>query len=150
MSGRKFITLAINVLSTAIAALIVARHTTTIYPYPIVASLLAVNILTLLVAWKHIGYTRRGRTTEAMMLIVGSLVPLATFYSLISTEGDAMSTTMQIVAYCAGQVVWVVAIEITPDWVGGIRQRRAEERALSGKQKFASRDEVIRENKREK
>lgn len=48
------------------------------------------------------------------------------------------------------QVVWIVSIEIAPDWVGHIRQRKAEERALSGKQHFESREEVLkkRRNKR--
>ena len=53
---------------------------------------------------------------------------------------------MQILLYCSMQVVWIVSIEIAPDWVGRIRQRKAEERALSGKQHFESREEVLKKH----
>ena len=51
-----------------------------------------------------------------------------------------------ILLYCSMQVVWIVSIEIAPDWVGRIRQRKAEERALSGKQHFESREEVLKKH----
>lgn len=56
---------------------------------------------------------------------------------------------LQILLYCSMQVVWIGSIEIAPDWIGRIRQRKAEERALSGKQHFESREEVLkkRQNK---
>ena len=96
-------------------------------------------------AWKHLGYTRRQRETEALMLIVNAFVPLATYNWLFPAETQ-FSFPMQILLYCSMQVVWIVSIEIAPDWVGRIRQRKAEERALSGKQHFESREEVLKKH----
>ena len=91
------------------------------------------------------------------MLIVNAFVPLATYNGLFPAETH-YSFSMQTLLYCFMQVVWIVSIEIAPDWVGHIRQRKAEERALSGKQHFESsgkqhfesREEVLkkRRNKR--
>ena len=83
------------------------------------------------------------------MLIVNAFVPLATYNWLLTAETQFLFP-MQILLYCFMQVVWIVSIEIAPDWVGHIRQRKAEERALSGKQHFESREEVLkkRRNKR--
>lgn len=119
-----------------------------IRPWPIVWTLLVVNVLFILIAWKRIGYTRRQRETEALMLIINAFVPLATYNWLFPAETQ-FSFPMQILLYCSMQVVWIGSIEIAPDWVGRIRQRKAEERALSGKQHFKSREEVLkkRQNK---
>ena len=83
------------------------------------------------------------------MLIVNAFVPLATYNGLFPAETHYSFST-QTLLYCFMQVVWIVSIEIAPDWVGHIRQRKAEERALSGKQHFESREEVLkkRRNKR--
>lgn len=51
---------------------------------------------------------------------------------------------MQILLYCSMQVVWIVSIEIAPDWVGCIRQHKAEKQTLSGKQHFESRKELLK------
>lgn len=119
-----------------------------IRPWPIVWTLLGVNVLFILIAWKHLGYTRRQRETEALMLIVNAFVPLATYNWLFPAETQ-FSFPVQILLYCSMQVVWIVSIEIAPDWIGRIRQRKAEEQALSGKQHFKSREEVLkkRQNK---
>lgn len=79
------------------------------------------------------------------MLIVNAFVPLATYNWLFPAETQ-FSFPMQILLYCSMQVVWIVSIEIAPDWVGRIRQRKAEERALSSKQHFESREEVLKKH----
>lgn len=81
------------------------------------------------------------------MLIVNAFVPLVTYNWIFPAETQ-YSLSMQILLYCSMQVVWIVSIEIAPDWVGRIRQRKAEERALSGKQHFESREEVIKKHQR--
>lgn len=113
-----------------------------IEPWPIVAVLLVAHALLLVFAWKRLGYTRRQRETEALMLAVHAFVPLATYYWILADGSFPFS--MQIAAYCIGQIVWMVSIEIAPDWVGRVRQRKAEERALSGRQKTESREETIK------
>ena len=113
--------------------------------WPIVWTLLGVNMLLILIARKHLGYTRRQRDTEALMLIVNAFVPLATYNWLFPAETQ-FSFPVQILLYCFMQVVWIVSIEIAPDWVGRIRQRKSEERALSGKQHFESREEVLKKH----
>ena len=118
-----------------------------IKPGPIVCTLLGINVFLILIAWKHIGYTRRQRETEALMLIVNAFVPLATYNWIFPVETQ-YSLSMQILLYCSMQIVWIVSIEIAPDWVGRIRQRKTEERALSGKQHFESREEVIKKHQR--
>ena len=120
-------------------------ETEVIKTWTIVWTLLGVNVLFILIAWKHPGYTRRQRATEALMLIVNAFVPLATYNWLFPAETQ-FSFPMQILLYCSMQVVWIVSIEIAPDWVGRIRQRKAEERALSGKQHFESREEVLKKH----
>ena len=80
------------------------------------------------------------------MLIVNAFVPLATYNGLFPAEMHYSFPT-QTLLYCFMQVVWIVSIEIAPDWVGHIRQRKAEERALSGKQHFESREEVLKKRR---
>ena len=136
----KVFTLLINGLVPVIPAWFIMNshpETAVIKPWPIVWTLLGINVLLMLIAWKHLGYTRRQRETEALMLIVNAFVPLATYNWLFPAE---------ILLYCSMQVVWIVSIEIAPDWVGRIRQRKAEERALSGKQHFESRVEVLKKH----
>ena len=94
-----------------------------IRPWPIVWTLLVVNVLFILIAWKRIGYTRRQRETEALMLIVNAFVPLATYNWLFPAETQ-FSFPLQILLYCSMQVVWIGSIEIAPDWIGRIRQRK--------------------------
>lgn len=148
----KVFTLLINGLVPVIPAWFIMNsqpEAAIIKPWPIVWTLLGVNVLLILIARKHLRYTRRQRETEALMLIVNAFVPLATYNGLFPAETH-YSFSMQTLLYCFMQVVWIVSIEIAPDWVGHIRQRKAEERALSGKQHFESREEVLkkRRNKR--
>ena len=144
----KVFTLLINGLVPVIPAWFIMNshpETAVIKPWPIVWTLLGVNVLFILIAWKHLGYTRRQRESEALMLIVNAFVPLASYNWLFPAETQ-FSFPMQILLYCSMQVVWIVSIEIAPDWVGRIRQRKAEERALSGKQHFESREEVLKKH----
>lgn len=148
----KVFTLLINGLVPVIPAWFIMNsqpEAAIIKPWPIVWTLLGVNMLLILIARKHLGYTRRQRETEALMLIVNAFVPLATYNGLFPAEMHYSFST-QTLLYCFMQVAWIVSIEIAPDWVGRIRQRKAEERALSGKQHFESREEVLkkRRNKR--
>ena len=133
----KVFTLLINGLVPVIPAWFIMNshpETAVIKPWPIVWTLLGINVLLMLIAWKHLGYTRRQRETEALMLIVNAFVPLATYNWLFPAETQ-FSFPMQILLYCFMQ-----------DWVGRIRQRKAEERALSGKQHFESREEVLKKH----
>lgn len=144
----KVFTLLINGLAPVIPAWFIANSQpeAVIKPWPIVWTLLGVNVLLILIAWKHLGYTRRQRKTEALMLIVNAFVPLATYNGLFPAEMHYSFST-QTLLYCFMQVAWIVSIEIAPDWVGRIRQRKAEERALSGKQHFESREEVLKKHR---
>lgn len=144
----KVFTLLINGLAPVLPAWFIANSQpeAVIKPWPIVWTLLGVNVLLILIAWKHLGYTRRQRETEALMLIVNAFVPLATYNGLFPAEMHYSFST-QTLLYCFMQVAWIVSIEIAPDWVGRIRQRKAEERALSGKQHFESREEVLKKHR---
>mgnify|MGYP006992977358 FL=1 len=144
----KVFTLLINGLAPVIPAWFIANSQpeAVIKPWPIVWTLLGVNVLLILIARKHLGYTRRQRETEALMLIVNAFVPLATYNGLFPAEMHYSFST-QTLLYCFMQVAWIVSIEIAPDWVGRIRQRKAEERALSGKQNFESREEVLKKHR---
>ncbi len=145
----KVFTLLINGLVPVIPAWFIMNsqpEAAIIKPWPIVWTLLGVNVLLILIAWKHLGYTRRQRETEALMLIVNAFVPLATYNGLFPAEMHYSFST-QTLLYCFMQVAWIVSIEIAPDWVGRIRQRKAEERALSGKQHFESREEVLKKHR---
>lgn len=144
----KVFTLLINGLAPVIPAWFIANSQpeAVIKPWPIVWTLLGVNMLLILIARKHLGYTRRQRETEALMLIVNAFVPLATYNGLFPAEMHYSFST-QTLLYCFMQVAWIVSIEIAPDWVGRIRQRKAEERALSGKQHFESREEVLKKHR---
>ena len=78
----KVFTLLINGLVPVIPAWFIMNshpETAVIKPWPIVWTLLGVNVLFILIAWKHLGYTRRQRETEALMLIINAFVPLATY-----------------------------------------------------------------------
>ena len=145
----KVFTLLINGLAPVIPAWFITNsqpEVAIIKPWPIVWTLLGVNVLLILIARKHLGYTRRQRETEALMLIVNAFVPLATYNGLFPAEMHYSFST-QTLLYCFMQVAWIVSIEIAPDWVGRIRQRKAEERALSGKQHFESREEVLKKHR---
>ena len=137
----KVFTLLINGLVPVIPAWFIMNshpETAVIKPWPIVWTLLGVNVLFILIAWKHLGYTRRQRETEALMLIINAFVPLATYNWLFPAETQ-FSFPVQILLYCFMQVVWIVSIEIAPDWVGRIRQRKAEARATKTRLKKRSR-----------
>lgn len=144
----KILILLINGLAPLLPALLLAKTQpdAVITPWPIVGTLLGIDLLLILTAWKRLGYTRRQRETESLMLIASAFVPLATYYWAFPV-GMQLSFCMQILLYGSMQVIWIVSIDIAPDWVGRIRQRRAEERVLSGKQHFESRKEVVRKHR---
>lgn len=144
----KILILLIHGLAPFLPALLIARTQpdAVITPWPIVGTLLGIDMLLILTAWKRLGYTRRQRETESLMLIVSAFVPLATYYWIFLAD-MSYSWFKQVLLYGSMQVVWIISVNIAPDWVGRIRQRRAEERALSGKQHFESREEVIRKHR---
>ena len=144
----KMLILLIHGLAPLLPALLLARTQpdAVITPWSIVGTLLGIDMLLILTAWKRLGYTRRQRETESLMLIVSAFVPLATYYWVFPAD-MSYSWLMQVLLYGSMQVVWIVSVNIAPDWVGRIRQRRAEERALSGKQHFESREEVLRKHR---
>ena len=103
----KVFTLLINGLVPVIPAWFIMNsqpEAAIIKPWPIVWTLLGVNVLLILIAWKHLGYTRRQRETEALMLIVNAFVPLATYNGLFPAETH-YSFSMQTLLYCFMQVV---------------------------------------------
>lgn len=145
----KILSLLINGLSPVIVGVfyLTERHEpTSVSPWPIVGALLGTNLLWMLFAWERTGSTPRQRETTLMKMVVNSLVPLATFYWVFPADGS-LSVPMQVAIYCVAQMVWIVAVDLAPDGVGRFRQRKAEERALSGKQRFDNRDEILNREK---
>lgn len=130
--------------------ILINRHDIPIInPWILVVFLFCANILLAVFFWKHLGWSNRGRQTQVLFLLATAFVPLFTYQWIQPITGMSYSLGIQIVLYCTGQITWLIAVEIMPDWVGRIRQRRAEERALSGKQKFHSREEVIKEHEQD-
>ena len=83
----KVFTLLINGLAPVIPAWFITNsqpEAAIIKPWPIVWTLLGVNVLLILIAWKHLGYTRRQRETEALMLIVNAFVPFGNLQRTVS------------------------------------------------------------------
>lgn len=126
------------------------QHVLIINPWILVAFLFCANILFSVFFWKQLGWSNRGRQTQALFLLATAFVPLFTYQWIQPANNMSYSLAIQTVLYCTGQITWLIAVEITPDWVGRIRQRRAEERALSGKQKFHAREEVVKEHAKER
>lgn len=150
MYKEHLLTLLINGLSPIVAGLFcLAGHPqpASVSPWPIVGTLLGANLLRFLFAWKRTGSTPRQRKTMAMRMVVNSFIPLATYYWVFPVDGS-LSVPTQVATYCAAQLVWIVAIELAPDGVGRLRQRKAEARALSGTQRFESRDEFLKQKRR--
>ncbi len=111
----------------------------------VAGTLLAANLLIALLFWKRIGSTRRQRQTELFMLLVTAAVPFVAHGWIMD---DSLSLGLQAGLYCAAQAIWILATGIAPDFVGRIRQQRAEQRALSGKAHFESRKKVIRDQRK--
>lgn len=149
MSFRIASLLANGLLPLVPAGFLLAENPETdlIPPWPIVWTLLGVNLLLILLARKRMAPTRRQRQTETLLSVVDSFIPLATFYSVFPADAS-LPVSLQLLLYCTGQVVWIVSVRLAPDWAGRIRQRKAEERALTGKQRFESRKEVLEKQKR--
>lgn len=59
---------------------------------PIVCTLLGINVLLILIAWKHIGYTRRQQEPEALRLIVNAF------------NEQLVAPPLQILLYCFIQI----------------------------------------------
>ena len=88
-------------------------------PRMLIPSMLCINLLALLLGWRRLGWSRNERLDAAMLLWA------------------------QVGCYCAGQAIGYVSVVLAPDWLGRLRQRRYEERVLSGREKFRSRKEVL-------
>lgn len=111
-------------------------------PGQLIPWILSINLLFILLFWRRIGWSRRERRGTAALLLLFACLPWLEFHML--PLGDmAGRLWMQTGSYCLGQAVGYTAIVLAPGWVGNQRQRRYEERVLSGREKFESRREVM-------
>ena len=111
-------------------------------PRMLIPSMLCINLLALLLGWRRLGWSRNERLDAAMLLVMFALFPWLEYRMLPvgAFEGDLWA---QVGCYCAGQAIGYVSVVLAPDWLGRLRQRRYEERVLSGREKFRSRKEVL-------
>lgn len=89
-----------------------------------------INLLICLFGWRHLGPTRMRRQTAALMLLLNALIPWVVSGWLVPAEGSVLS---KVVWYTLAQIVWILSVDVAPDWVGRRRQRHYEERVLGDK-----------------
>ena len=106
------------------------------------ASMLCINLLALLLGWRRLGWSRNERLDAAMLLVMFALFPWLE-YRVLPVGAFEGNLWAQVGCYCAGQAIGYVSVVLAPDWLGRLRQRRYEERVLSGREKFRSRKEVL-------
>ena len=110
-------------------------------PRMLIPSMLCINLLALLLGWRRLGWSRNERFDAAMLLVMFALFPWLE-YQVLPVGAFEGNLWAQVGCYCAGQAIGYVSVVLAPDWLGRLRQRRYEERVLSG-QKFRSRKEVL-------
>ena len=98
-------------------------------PRMLIPSMLCINLLALLLGWP-------------MLLVMFALFPWLE-YRVLPVGAFEGNLWAQVGCYCAGQAIGYVSVVLAPDWLGRLRQRRYEERVLSGREKFRSRKEVL-------
>ena len=104
--------------------------------------MLCINLLALLLGWRRLGWSRNERLDAAMLLVMFALFPWLE-YRVLPVGAFEGNLWAQVGCYCAGQAIGYVSVVLAPDWLGRLRQRRYEERVLSGREKFRSRKEVL-------
>ena len=111
-------------------------------PRMLIPSMLCINLLALLLGWRRLGWSRNERFDAAMLLVMFALFPWLE-YRVLPVGAFEGNLWAQVGCYCAGQAIGYVSVVLAPDWLGRLRQRRYEERVLSGREKFRSRKEVL-------
>lgn len=107
-------------------------------PRMLIPSMLCINLLALLLGWRRLGWSRNERLDAAMLLVMFALFPWLE-YRVLPVGAFEGNLWAQVGCYCAGQAIGYVSVVLAPDWLGRLRQRRYEERVLSGREKFRSR-----------
>lgn len=111
-------------------------------PRMLIPSMLCINLLAILLRWRRLGWSRNERLDAAMLLVMFALFPWLE-YRVLPVGAFEENLWAQVGCYCAGQAIGYVSVVLVPDWLGRLRQRRYEERVLSGREKFRSRKEVL-------
>jgi hypothetical protein len=111
-------------------------------PRMLIPSMLCINLLAILLGWRRLGWSRNERLDAAMLLVMFALFPWLE-YRVLPVGAFEGNLWAQVGCYCAGQAIGYVSVVLAPDWLGRLRQRRYEERVLSGREKFRSRKEVL-------
>lgn len=120
---------------------------TMLTPRMLVPAMLCINLLVMLFYWRRLGWSRNERLDTAGLLVLFACFPWLGYQLLPDAALDG-NLWAQVGCYCLGQVVGYISVVLVPDWFGRGRQRRYEERVLSGREKFASRKEVLAERAR--
>lgn len=103
-------------------------------PRMLIPSMLCINLLALLLGWRRLGWSRNERLDAAMLLVMFALFPWLE-YRVLPVGAFEGNLWAQVGCYCAGQAIGYVSVVLAPDWLGRLRQRRYEERVLSGREK---------------
>ena len=111
-------------------------------PRMLIPSMLCINLLALLLGWRRLGWSRNERFDAAMLLVMFALFPWLE-YQVLPVGAFEGNLWAQVGCYCAGQAIGYVSVVLAPDWLGRLRQRRYEERVLSGREKVPSRKEGL-------
>ena len=106
-------------------------------PRMLIPSMLCINLLAILLRWRRLGWSRNERLDAAMLLVMFALFPWLE-YRVLPVGAFEENLWAQVGCYCAGQAIGYVSVVLVPDWLGRLRQRRYEERVLSGREKFRS------------
>lgn len=115
---------------------------TLLTPRMLVPAMLCINLLVILFYWRRLGWSRNERLDTAGLMVLFACFPWLEYQVLpgAALEGNLWA---QVGCYCLGQVAGYVTVVLVPDWFGRVRQRRYEERVLSGREKFESRRDVM-------
>ncbi len=93
--------------------------------------MLCINLLAILLRWRRLGWSRNERLDAAMLLVM--FAPVSPGWNTGAAVGAFEENLWaQVGCYCAGQAIGYVSVVLVPDWLGRLRQRRYEERVLSG------------------
>lgn len=88
-------------------------------------AMLALNIVVILLFWRHFGLATRFRFTEAIMLIVSAFTPMLEYYTFIGDNTTMpIATAKLVLLFAMGQAAWCLAVYIVPDLVGKLRERK--------------------------
>lgn len=137
----------LNSLLPVVPVLIVgsSQKTGLFSPWVIVGFMFGLNLVLSVMFWRRIGFSVRRRREEVVFLLLSSFVPFFAYRCFLVSDSEPYSLAGQTAIYCICQAIWFFSVGIGPGWIGRIRQRRAEERALSGREKVFSRKKMMEE-----